>query len=327
MKGKVLYLSRRDVEEVALPMSEIIDVLEEAFGLKAEGRTEVPPKPGIHPRPESFIHAMPAYVDGLDVAGIKWVSGYPANPSKGLPYISGLLILNDPATGIPAAVMDCTWITAKRTAAASALAAKYLARDDARVLGICGCGVQGRSHLEALSLVLPALKDVLAYDISQEAAGRFVEEMSKVFPSLNIHRVSSPKEAVCEADAVVTAGPILKEPKPTIQAGWIKAGTFVTAVDFDCYWRPEAIDEVDLLFTDDLAQFRYYRSQGFFPHVTEEKMTGELEDLVTGGHPGRTDPRQRTMAMFLGLAIEDMATALRILERAKQQGVGTELEL
>ena len=123
----VLYLSRKDVETIDLPMREIIEALDRMFKDKGEGKIEMPPKPGIHPRPDAFIHAMPAYIPSLESAGIKWVSGYPGNQAKGLPYINGLLILNDPDTGIPIAVMDCTWITAKRTGAATAVAAKYLA--------------------------------------------------------------------------------------------------------------------------------------------------------------------------------------------------------
>ena len=97
------------------------------FKEKGKKMVEMPPKPGIHTRPDAFIHAMPAYISNLNAAGMKWVSGYPENYKKNLPYIAGLLILNDIETGIPICVMDCTWITAMRTGAATALAAKYLA--------------------------------------------------------------------------------------------------------------------------------------------------------------------------------------------------------
>src|SRR4030042_1180736 len=109
--GSVLYLSREDVEATQLPMSEIIQALEAMFREKGDGEVEMPPKPGIHPRPDAFIHAMPAYIPSVQAAGIKWVSGYPGNQARGLPYISGLLILNDPDTGVPVSVLDCTLIT------------------------------------------------------------------------------------------------------------------------------------------------------------------------------------------------------------------------
>ena len=121
---KMLYLSKNDVERVNLSMEEIIQALDEAFREKGLGRVEMPPKPGIHTMPDAFIHAMPASVPGVGAAGCKWVSGYPENYKKNLPYINGLLILNDPETGIPLAVMDCIWITAMRTGAATAVAAK-----------------------------------------------------------------------------------------------------------------------------------------------------------------------------------------------------------
>ena len=156
--GSILYLSRRDVEAVQLPMQEIIEALDEMFKEKGLGKVEMPPKPGIHTQPDAFIHAMPAYIPRLQAAGIKWVSGYPANQAKGLPYISGLLILNDPETGMPLAIMDCTWITAKRTGAATAIAAKYLARPDSSSVGIVACGVQGRSNLEALACLFKITK-------------------------------------------------------------------------------------------------------------------------------------------------------------------------
>ena len=119
MNQHILYLSRRDVEEVDIPMSQLIPALEEAFRMKGEGRVDMPPKPGIHTRRDSFIHAMPAYVQDLDAAGMKWISGYPGNHFKDLPYITGLMILNDPETGVPISVMDATWITAKRTGASA----------------------------------------------------------------------------------------------------------------------------------------------------------------------------------------------------------------
>ena len=104
----ILYLSREDVESVGLDMRTIIDLLEQAFKEKGQGKVEMPPKPGIHTMPDAFIHAMPAYIPSMKSAGIKWVSGYPENFKRGLPYISGLLILNDVETGIPYAIMDCT---------------------------------------------------------------------------------------------------------------------------------------------------------------------------------------------------------------------------
>jgi ornithine cyclodeaminase/alanine dehydrogenase len=179
---KLLYLSQANVVSVGLEMAEIIELLETAFKEKGEGRVEMPPKPGIHPgEGDNFIHAMPAYIPAMNSAGVKWVSGFPENYKRGLPYISGLLILNDPETGVPLSVMDCTWITAVRTAAATAVAARYLARPDSSVTGILGCGVQGRTNTEALNVLFP-LKKVMAYDIDATAARSFAEEVSAQRP-------------------------------------------------------------------------------------------------------------------------------------------------
>ncbi|MCG8565489.1 MAG: hypothetical protein MI747_10455, partial [Desulfobacterales bacterium] len=116
MEMKMLYLSQDDVKHVGLTMAEIIEAVERGFVEMGNGRVEMPPKPGIHPGDggDNFIHAMPAYIPAMDAAGVKWVSGYPGNQDKDLPYINGLLILNDPSNGMPLAVMDCSWITAMR---------------------------------------------------------------------------------------------------------------------------------------------------------------------------------------------------------------------
>ena len=218
MKLEILYLSLKDIQGLSVPMGQIMGWVEEALRLKGLGKTEMPPKPGIHTRPDAFIHAMPAYLPDLKAAGMKWVSGYPDNFKKGLPYISGLLILNDPETGIPIAVMDSTWITAMRTGAVTAVAAKYLARPDASDIGIIGCGVQGRSNLEALAAVLKKITTVKAYDARPESQKAYVEEMGKKF-KFNVVGVGSPKEAVTSSDVVVTAVPIAKDPQPVRIAG------------------------------------------------------------------------------------------------------------
>jgi ornithine cyclodeaminase/alanine dehydrogenase len=320
---KLLYLSRADVERVALDMPAIIRLLGAAFREKGEGRVEMPPKPGIHPKGDAFIHAMPAYIPGLKSAGLKWVSGFPENAKIGLPHISGLLVLNDVETGLPYAVMDCTWVTAYRTGAASALAAKYLARPQSEVFGILACGVQGRTHLLAMAALFP-LKRVYAYDILPDAERRYIEEMSAK-TGLEIIGVDHPRKAVAESDIVVTSGPILKHPRPTIEKGWLKPGAFGSAVDYDSYWKPEALAEMDKLATDDLPQFRYVRSTGYFQRTPEPY--ADLGEIVAGKKPGREREDERTMAMNLGLALDDMAVAPEIYRRAQERGIGTWLPL
>jgi ornithine cyclodeaminase/alanine dehydrogenase-like protein (mu-crystallin family) len=323
MNHKFLYLSRSDVEAVSLEMKVIIDLLERAFLEKGQGRVEMPPKPGIHTEPDAFIHAMPAYIPSMRSAGLKWVSGYPANQARGLPYITGLLVLNDVETGIPYAVMDCTWITAFRTGAASALAAKYLARTNSKTAGILACGVQGRTNLEAMSVLFP-LERVYAYDTNRDVQNRYVKEMSEKL-GLEVVGVEVPEEAVVDSDLVVTSGPILKHPTPTIQAGWLRRGAFASAVDFDSYWSGDALNEADKISTDDHAQFQYYRGVGYFQGTPNPY--ADLGEIVSGQKPGRESPEERNIAINLGLALDDMAVAPEIYRRAKARGLGVWLDL
>ena len=323
-ESRLLYLSQADVAAVGLTMAEIIEVIECAFHEKGEGRTEMPPKPGIHPGGgDDFIHAMPASIPALKSAGVKWVSGFLENPKRGLPYIAGLLILNDVETGLPLSVMDCVWITAKRTGAATAVAARYLARAEASIVGVLGCGVQGRSNLEALNVLFP-LKRVMAYDIDGEAGRRYADEMAARF-DLEVVPVAAPREAVSGCDIVVTAGPILREPHRTIQAGWLSEGAFASLVDFDSYWHPDAMREADKFCTDDVAQLRHYEEVGYFQDIPP--VHGDLGELVTRKKPGRETPQERTMTANLGLAIDDMAVAPLLYRRAVEKGIGTWLPL
>ncbi len=321
--GKILYLSYDEVVSVGLEMAEIIQALEAMFHEKGEGRVEMPPKPGIHTMPDAFIHAMPAYIPALKSAGMKWVSGYPENEKRGLPYITGLLILNDAETGIPMAVMDCTWITAMRTGAATAVSAKYLARPESSTVGILACGVQGRSNLEALNVLFP-LKKVFAYDIHPETTKRFAEEIRQRF-DLEVVEVEEPQEAVSGCDLVVTSGPILKVPHATIQAGWLEAGAFASLVDFDSYWSAEAMREADKICTDDHQQLDHYKSVGYFQELPP--VHADLGELVSGKRIGRETSEERTMAVNLGLALDDMAVAPLIYRKAIKQSLGTWLPL
>jgi ornithine cyclodeaminase/alanine dehydrogenase-like protein (mu-crystallin family) len=304
-------------------MAEIITALERVFREKGEGRVEMPPKIGIHTMPDAFLHAMPASIPGQKCAGMKWVGGYPDNSKRGLPYISGLLILNDPETGVPIALMDCTWITAQRTGAATAVAAKYLARAESESVGILGCGVQGRSNLEALKLLFP-LKKVYAYDNDADRAVRYAQEMSGQL-GIEVVPVGDPKEAVVRSDMVVTAGPILRVPHATIQRGWLAEGAFASLVDFDSYWHSGALHEADKFSTDDVPQLHHYRGLGYFQDIPA--IHADLGELVTGRKAGREKPEERTMACNLGLALEDMAVAPLIYERALEKGIGTWLPL
>ncbi len=320
---KLLYLSQSDVAAAGLTMAEIIAALERMFREKGEGRVEMPPKIGIHTMPDAFIHAMPASIPAQKAAGMKWVAGYPENSRRGLPYITGVLILNDFETGVPLALMDCTWITAQRTGAATALSAKYLARPDSATVGVLGCGVQGRSNLEALKVLFP-LKKIYAYDTHPDRATRYAHEATAQL-GIEAVAVSDPKQAVVNSDIVVTAGPILRKPHATIQRGWLREGAFASLVDFDSYWHPAALHKADKFCTDDVPQLHHYRDLGYFQDIPP--IHADLGELVTGRKPGRQKPEERTIACNLGLALDDLATAPLIYQRALEKGIGTWLPL
>jgi ornithine cyclodeaminase/alanine dehydrogenase len=273
--------------------------------------------------PDAFIHAMPAYIPALKSAGVKWDSGYPDNYKRGLPYITGLLTLNDAETGIPYAVMDCTWITAMRTGAATAVAAKYLARPESSSVGILGCGVQGHSNLQALAVSF-SLRRVLAFDSDPAQAGRLANYAREQL-GLDAVIANTARAAVDGVDMVVTAGPILHTPHATIKRGWWNEGAFASLVDFDSYWEGAALHEADKFCTDDVPQFEHYRSMGYFQDTPRVHAT--VGELVAGKKRGRETAAERTMTCNLGLAVDDMATAPLVYQRAIERGVGTWLEL
>jgi ornithine cyclodeaminase/alanine dehydrogenase-like protein (mu-crystallin family) len=319
-KGQLLYLSRDQVMDVGVGMQEILDTLKTGFIEKGQGRVEMPPKPGIHPGGGgNFIHAMPASIPALEAAGIKWVSAYPGNPGRGIPTIHGLIILNDPHTGIILGVLDCGWITAMRTAAATVLSASFLARANSAVAGILGCGMQGRTHLEALQLQFP-LTLVRAYDSDPQKARLFSDEMGARY-NLEVVPVKTPREAVSGCDLIITAGAMSTPPHQTIKPGWMEAGSFASLVDFDSYWHPQAVQQADRFCTDDLEQMAYYRKQGYFKDYPV--VSADLGELVCGQKPGRQSETERTITANLGMGMEDVVTAALVFSRAVERGLGT----
>jgi len=324
---ELLYLSRGDIENLGITMKEVLAVVHDGFRLKGLGKTEMPPKPGIHPRTDTFIHAMPAYLKELEVAGMKWVSGYPSNMEKGLPYITGLLILNDPGTGIPIAVMDCAWITSMRTGASVGISAKYLARQGSTVAAIMGCGVQARTSLRALVQTLPELCKIRCYDLYPEATGRFIDEMSVAFPQLNMIGCSTPDEMMEGADIVVTAIPIVTDPKPPLHAGMLKKGGLAVSLDYDSAWTSSAMKECGKFVSDDVDQLLSTKEEGVYFSGIPDNIYADLGEIAARLKPGRQDDVERIFSMNMGIAIDDMVTAKIVYERALENKKGTRLPL
>jgi ornithine cyclodeaminase/alanine dehydrogenase len=234
-----------------------------------------------------------------------------------------MLFLNSLEDGVVAAVMDSTWITQQRTAAASAIAVKYLGKKNATSYAMLGCGVQARSHFEAFRHVIPDLSQVVAYDIKPEAAETFAREVEAA--GFHSRIVDSPRAALDLSDIVVTAGPIEPNVPRTIEANWLRPGLLGITIDYDCYWKPAALATADCLVTDDVGQVEHIKEYGYF--VGCRAPDTELGSVVAGLHPGRQDAQQKIVAVNMGVAVEDVATAKEIYEIARALKVGVELPL
>lgn len=327
-RERLRYLSRADVEALGLSGMEVIDILERAFRAKREGTVEMPPKIGVHPRDDAFIHAMPAYLGDVDAVGLKWVAGYPDNQELGLPYIHGLFVLSDAATGRPLAVMDATWITEIRTAAASMLGIRALAETTVEALGIIGCGRQARVHLELAKQVFPELRHALLFDRHQDRAGALAAE----HPELETRVAQTAEEIVGGggpaaggapiADVVITTAAIVRDPERPLRRDHLANTTVACAVDFDSSLSEDLFDDAAAFVVDDVAQYGYYREQGYFAGYPADPV--ELCDLLASE---TTPPPGLRVFVPLGLALEDVAVAAEVHRRAVEAGAGRELPL
>ena len=314
----VRYLSRADVEAVGLTGGEVIEILAAAFRAKRDGAVEMPPKIGVHPRDDAFIHAMPAYLASADAVGIKWVAGFPDNQRLGLPYIHGLFLLSDAATGRPLAVMDATWITEVRTAAASMLGIRALAERPVEAVGIIGCGRQGHVHLELAREVFPTLRRATLFDRHAERA----EALAAAHPELDVPVAASAQAIGPGSDVVITSAAIVRDPERPLRREDLGDATVACAVDFDASLSEDLFEDAALFVVDDVAQYRYYREQGYFGGYPADPV--ELCDVLDAD-----SPREPGLRVFvpLGLALEDVAVAAEVGRRANEAGLGTELPL
>ncbi len=323
-RSSLRFLSGADLDALGLGMGEIVDILEAAFRAKAAGGVTMPPKIFFHRGGPRFYSSMVSASPALGYAGCKWQSGDPGNPDIGLPYIQGLYILTEDATGRMRAVMDAEWITGRRTAAASGLVIGHLAKAGDRTLGILGCGLQARAHLEAVHAVRPQFDACVCYDIVPERQERFAAEMAGRFGFASIAGMSGPEEVARNSDVLVTGGPIQKDRRPVVRPDWIGRGALVVTIDYDSYVTDEAIRAMDLVLTDDYGQIEdARRNEGKFPAVTRVDAT--VAELVAHGKGARTSDAQRIMVFNLGIALEDLAVAVEALNRAERSGVGTML--
>jgi ornithine cyclodeaminase/alanine dehydrogenase len=322
----IRYLNSDHLDTLDLAPAALVDVLEDMFRLRYAGNTHMPPKIFFHVDGDRFYSAMASASPELGYAASKWQSGDPANPDRGLPYIQGLFVLNEHHLGRMVAIMDAAWITGRRTAAASALVARYQAKRGSRVLGLLGCGLQGRAHLAVLSTEIDSLVRCQAYDIDPKRQAEFVDEMAAAYPYIEITGCNSPREALDGADIIVTGGPITAHRRPSIEPGWVSPGALLITIDYDSYVKDECIGAMDLVITDDVGQIEDARQrEQKFPGVNT--IDADLAALVATGTGRRSDDHQRIIAFNLGIALEDLATAKLLYELATDSGIGVLLDI
>jgi len=324
----VLLLGRQAVAEL-LPLSACIEAVEAAFRLLGEAR--VPP-PGTlgHPVPGGGFHVKVASIEGRRRYFAAKVNGnFPENPGRwGLPTIQGVVVLCDGETGVPLAILDSAEVTALRTGAATAVAARRLARPDSRVATIVGCGVQGRVQLRALRAVLP-LTRVFAVDVDRTRARALVDE-ARDDAGFLAEATDDLAAAVSASDVCVTC---TSSRRPVLRRAWVRPGTFVAAVGADAPDKQElepALLAAGRLVVDVLEQCA---AIGELAHalregiLTREEVAAELGQVVAGLRPGRESLDEIVVFDSTGTAIQDVAAAALAYERAVATGRGLVVDL
>jgi ornithine cyclodeaminase/alanine dehydrogenase len=306
----VLFLSHDDVRKCGLSLGDCVDACEDALAAKAAGLCELPPKLGVSAGPRALFHAMPARIPG--VAGLKWISVF----ADRRPALSALIVLNDLETGAPTAIVEGTHLTALRTAAATAIAARRLARSDVETVAIIGPGLQGRTNLAALKLVLPGVRRCRAWAPSRATAQKYAAEMS-LEHGIDVEAADSAEAACRDAAVVVTCAPWPARSAPSLGPGVFDRGAFVCAIDYDASLSPAAAASFDRRFTDDVAQMNLARARGSF--------AGWPDDFAELHAAKRADPEEMILCANLGVAIFDLAVALVAVRRAREWGLGIQL--
>ena len=315
--GELLYLSRADVERL-LDIDEMLDALAEAFVVYSSGATSVPPRIAARVGKDNLLGVMAGYVPGIALES-KLVSVFPANDHIGIPSHQGLIALFDDATGTPLALMDGTYITAIRTGGSAAVAARSLAREDAKVLAILGAGAQGGSHLETF----PRVRDFDEIRIASRNPER-AKGLAKRHP--RALGVASFEDAVRGADVVACC---TDAREPIVERGWLRPGVHVSAVGGT--FGPE-LDRETVAACSVFVVWRgavtnappagAHELQGLDP----EQVT-EVGEVLAGKRPGRRSTEEMTLYKSTGHAVEDAATARLVYECARKEGAGVRLPL
>jgi len=326
----VLLLSRKDVESV-LTMKDTIEAVEKAFREHALGTVNLPLRPTIRvEKHKGSVLFMPAYIGEMGALGMKVVSIYPDNPSKyNMPTLLAVVSLNDPKTGIPLAIMDGAFLTAMRTGAASGVATKYLARKDAKQVGIIGTGVQGKTQIAAVCEVR-SIQKVKAYDIAADRCKSFCEGIAEEL-KVQAVPVGSSEKAVRESEIVITAS---TSKTPVVNGNWLEEGTHINGIgshspdtrelDETVIKRAKVIVDSREAALKEAGDLMIPISQGI---ITPDHIFAELGEVIIGRKKGRENEDEITLFKSQGLAIQDVSTAAKVYEIATKKGIGKAVSL
>jgi len=321
------YLAAADVAR-AMPDLDAQLALAERTLIALVADAELPPKIAIHPRPDgSFVHAMPAHLRGrdpdgsADLVGMKWVAGYATNNQLGLPAVNALVVLNDPLTGLPLAILAGGPITAARTAAVSGVAIRRYAPilDRPPRAALIGAGVQGRSHLRVLGHVLPGV-ELVVFDPHRERAEALAAEAHAVEGIGSAAVAVTARKAVDGADVVVTAasfGPV----RQVMTVAWLSPNALVVPVDYATYCAAEVARDAALFLVDQREQFLANREAGLFEGYPAPSATIGEALLADTPRPAAG----RVVVTHLGVGLADLVFGDAILRRARELGLGLEL--
>jgi ornithine cyclodeaminase/alanine dehydrogenase len=322
---EIWYMTEQQVIAAGLTETDVLGLTREALVAHGNKEYEMPAKIGVHPFPEVFFHAMPAYVPSKLALGMKWIECYPGNPARfNLPQTTGLLILNDILSGCPIAVMDCTWITAQRTPAATVLSAAAL-HPAAETFGMFGCGVQGIAHVAYVGLTLKQLKTIYVYDVKEENMDQLIAEMQPKVQA-RIVKGRSYEEVVKSCEVLSSATFIVKRPYAFVETGWVGKGQTILPCDLNTFWDPEIPRMADKFIVDSTEEHELFARAGYFPDGLPA-ITCETGEVLAGRKPGRESRDELIVCSNIGMAVCDVVVGREVLNRALDLGLGLKLPL
>jgi ornithine cyclodeaminase/alanine dehydrogenase-like protein (mu-crystallin family) len=320
----IRLLSEQDIRAVGLSLPDIVALVERAYALDAQGLADVPTKIGVHPDyPNSFLHAMPAWVDGARALGMKWVSYFPGNFARGLPDATGVIILNHPDHGSPVCIMEGMYVTFVRTAACAAVAVKHLACKPPRRLGLVGCGGLGRWTLRVMTSAFPSIDTVCVASRTSQSRQEFCTQMREE-GSCALMPVDDVRSAIEGMDIVVASIPPTSE-RP-VRPEWLSPGSIFIPLDLVNSWQDGVLAAAARVVADNPSHFADQvrrRRPAALPGLGTNL---SLQDVVAGQRP-QAQPSDRTFVAVCGIASTDVVIGWEIFRLACAAGVGSEFAM